>query len=228
MGMLQKIALLVFGLFIACFSQQTGKLPAGVKRLDNGNLQVGDIIVRVSKGELAFPARFELEEGALEVIIAKPNGRLHETLLVTSCSALQIQTLLYLLHADNGPRQPAKFERRGDIVDIDIEWTNDEGKKLREPIESWIIDNRTKKPMERIGWVFVGSNVRNGVFQADSEGNIVINWSSGATILDSADRESESDMLHSINTQQAQPKKHPTVIVVFKPRSKFATNVDNK
>ncbi len=223
MGKLQLFAILIFSLCIACLAQQAGKLPAGVKRLDDGNLQVGEIIVRVAKGELAFPARFELQEGALEVIIAKPNGRLHETLLVTPCSALQIQTLLYLLHADNGARQPAKFGRRGDIVDIDIEWTDDDGKKLREPIESWIIDNRTKKPMTRIGWVFVGSDVRNGVFQADSEGNVVINWSSGATVLDSADPESESDMLHCINTQKPQPKKHPTVTVVFKPRSKFTT-----
>lgn len=222
MGKLHLLAVLIFGMIVTCLAQQAGKLPAGVKRLDDGNLQVGEIIVRVAKGELAFPARFELEEGALEVIIAKPNGRLHETLLVTSCSALQLQTLLYLLHADNGARQPAKFERRGDLVDIDIEWTNDDGKKLRGPIESWITDNRTKKPMERIGWVFVGSDVRNGVFQADSEGNVVINWSSGATILDSADRESESDMLHSVNTQKSQPKKHPVVTVVFKPRGKFA------
>ena len=141
------------------------RLPVGVKRLADGNLQVGEIIVRVAQKELAFPARFELKEGALEVVIAKPNGRLHETLLVTSCSALQLQTLLYLLHADNGPRRAGKFERRGDLVDIDIEWTDDDGKKLREPIESWLTDNRTKKPMERIGWVFVGSNVKNGEFQ---------------------------------------------------------------
>jgi hypothetical protein len=222
MGKPQLLVILIFGLIVGCIAQTSGKLPVGVKRLDDGNLQVGEIVVRVAKGELAFPARFELQEGALEVIIAKPNGRLHETLLVTPCSALQIQTLLYLLHADNGARQPAKFGRRGDIVDLDIEWMNDDGTKLREPIESWIMDNRTKKPMERIGWVFVGSDVRNGVFQADSEGNVVINWSSGATVLDSADPESESDMLHSINTQKPQPKKHPAVTVVFKPRSKFA------
>ena len=222
MGKSHLLAILIFGVFLTCFSQPAGKLPAGVKRLDDGNLQVGDIVVRVAKGELAFPARFELQEGALEVVIAKPNGRLHETLLVTPCSALQIQTLLYLLHADNGPRRPEKFQRRGDIVDIDIEWTDDDGRKLREPIESWITDNRTKKPMNRIGWVFVGSDVRNGVFQADSEGNVVINWSSGATILDCADSESESDMLHSVNTQKPQPKKYPTVTVVFRPRSKFA------
>ncbi|MBR6060316.1 MAG: YdjY domain-containing protein [Lentisphaeria bacterium] len=212
------------GVFFAavCFGQSsTGKLPAGVKRLPDGNLQVGEIVVRVSKNELAFPARFELKEGALEVIIAKPNGRLHETLLVTSCNALQLQTLLYLLHADNGPRRAGKFERRGDLVDIDIEWTDDDGKKFREPIESWITDNRTKKPMERIGWVFVGSTVKDGKFLADDEGNVVINWSSGATLLDSADSESEDDMLHSVNVKKKQPIKHPDVTVVFKPRSKF-------
>ena len=94
MGKPHLLAILIFGVFVTCFSQPSGKLPAGVKRLDDGNLQVGDIVVRVAKGELAFPARFELQEGALEVVIAKPNGRLHETLLVTPCSALQIQTLL--------------------------------------------------------------------------------------------------------------------------------------
>ena len=87
MGKSLKLAWLIIGLFAACFAQTAGKIPVGVKRLDDGNLQVGDIIVRVAKGELAFPARFELQDGALEVIIAKPNGRLHETLLVTSCSA---------------------------------------------------------------------------------------------------------------------------------------------
>ena len=56
----------------------------------------------------------------------------------------------------------------------------------------------------------------------DAEGNVVINWSSGATILDCADSESESDMLHSVNTQKPQPKKYPTLTVVFRPRSKFA------
>ena len=87
MGKPHLLAILIFGVFVTCFSQPAGKLPAGVKRLDDGNLQVGDIVVRVAKGELAFPARFELQEGALEVVIAKPNGRLHETLLV--CDALQ-------------------------------------------------------------------------------------------------------------------------------------------
>ena len=217
-----RLSAVLWLLTVCMLLADAAKPPVGVKRLADGNLQVGEIIVRVARGELAFPARFELQEGALEVIIAKPNGRLHETLLVTPCSALQLQTLLYLLHADNGARKAGKFERRGDLVDIDIEWTDDDGKKLREPIETWITDNRTQKPMKRIGWVFVGSEVREGTFLADAEGNVVVNWSQGSTVLDSADPESENDMLHSVNTKKPQPKKHPAVTVVFKPRSKFA------
>ena len=65
MGKSHLLAILIFGVFVTCFSQPAGKLPAGVKRLDDGNLQVGDIVVRVAKGELAFPARFELQEAAV-------------------------------------------------------------------------------------------------------------------------------------------------------------------
>ena len=45
MGKPHLLAILIFGVFVTCFSQPAGKLPAGVKRLDDGNLQVGDIVV---------------------------------------------------------------------------------------------------------------------------------------------------------------------------------------
>ncbi len=212
-------------LFIAamCFSLSAlaqEKLPPGVKRLENGDLKVDDIILRVKQRELAFPAKFELQEGALEVIVAKPDGRLHETLLVTKSSALQIQTLLYLLDASNGPRLKTQFEKQGDIVDIDIEWKDDEGTSHRDPIESWIASNKTGKPIPRIGWVFVGSTIQNGVFQADAEGNIVINWSVGATVLDFPDPDSEDDTLHSVYIGKKQPVKYPDVTIVIVLRKK--------
>lgn len=133
---------------------------------------------------------------------------------------MQIQTLLYLLDANNGPRLKAQFEKQGDIVDIDIEWKDDEGKSHRDPIESWIACNKTGKPMPRIGWVFVGSTIQNGVFQADAEGNIVINWSVGATVLDSPDPDSEDDTLHSVYIGKKQPVKYPDVTIVIVPRKK--------
>ena len=47
------------------------------------------------------------------------------------------------------------------------------------------------------------------------EGNIVINWSQGATVLDSPDPQSEDDTLHSVNATKPQPA---DIMVVIKPR----------
>ena len=212
------ILMLLLMLPLAFLGQRTAA-PQGIEKLPDGNYKLDAVTIRTAKGELAFPARFVLKEGALEVIIAKPEGRLHETLLVTETSAVKIQTALYLLKARNGARSKDKPGlRQGTLVDIDIEWTDDNGVSQREPIEGWIQDRRTNAPMKRIGWVFTGSGIHQGQFLADAEGNIVINWSQGATVLDSPDPESEDDTLHTVNSSKPQPMLHPDITVVFRPR----------
>lgn len=197
------------------------QMPGKPQRLPNGDVLLDGVTVRASRREIAFPAKFALTEGALEVIIARANGRLHETLLVTEVSAVTVQTALYLLKAHNGARTSQNPRlRQGTLVDIDVEWTADDGTRQRTPVEAWIHDLRTRQPLKRIGWVFTGSGIHQGQFMADTEGNIVINWSQGATVLDSPDPESVSDTLHIIHTGQVQPKKHPDVTVILKPRLK--------
>jgi len=197
-----------------------GALPIGAERLADGSLKVGDIVVRREQRELAFPARFILQAGALEAIIVHPHGRLHEALLCTDVKALQVQAMLYLLGAENGPRQDGLTGKRGDLVDIDIEWTDAAGKTRRDPVEAWIIDNRTEKPMARIGWVFVGSRVKDGNFLADGEGNIAINYAIGESVLSTPDAQGEDDTIHSVNHLQPQPPSDATDTVVLKPRPK--------
>lgn len=197
-----------------------GALPIGAQCLADGSLKVGDIMVRREQRELAFPARFILQAGALEAIIVHPHGRLHEALLCTDVKALQVQAMLYLLGAENGPRQDGLTGKRGDLVDINIEWTDAAGKTRRDPVEAWIIDNRTEKPMTRVGWVFVGSRVKDGNFLADGEGNIAINYAIGESVLSTPDAQGEDDTIHSVNHQQPQPPSDATVTVVLKPRPK--------
>ncbi len=213
------IVTLLLALLPLASTAQRNAAPQGIEKLPDGNYKLESVTIRTAKRELAFPALFVLSEGALEVIVAKPEGRLHETLLVTETSAVKIQTALYLLKARNGARSKDKPNlKQGTLVDIDIEWTDDKGMSRREPIEEWIRDRRTDAPMKRIGWVFTGSGIHQGKFLADSEGNIVINWSQGATVLDSPDPESEDDTLHTVNSAKPQPTLHPDVTVVFRPR----------
>lgn len=218
--MTRRLLPFLLNAFLLLASGRLEAQPTALTRLPDGSIQLGKVTVRAARAEIAFPARFVLEEGALEVIIAKPEGRLHETLLVTEAEAVKIQAALYLLKARNGARSVANPRmKQGTLVDIDIEWKDDQGAAHRDPVENWITDRRLgDKPMQRIGWVFTGSGIHQGKFLADAEGNIVINWSQGATVLDSPDPEAEDDTLHSVNAKAPRPVKHPEVTVVFKPR----------
>jgi len=197
---------------------QEASLPYGARLLPNGDFELNGTILRKQAREIALPCRFVLSEGALEVIVAKPDGRMHETLLCTDIAAVQVQAMLYLLGAENGSRLPEQG-RQGDIIDLFVEWQDDKGQTQRQRIEYWIMDTRSGKNLEPAGWVFVGSTLRNGVFQADYEGNVVINYSVGATVLDSPDPAArDDDTLHVVDARKKQPQEQHKPMLILKPR----------
>lgn len=204
-------------------TQRAANEHARTQHFPNGDVQVGKILLHRRERYISFPAEFIEQVSVLEVIIATPDGRLHESLLKADISPLQLQAMLYLLDLNNGPRLDTETLRQGDLVDLDIEWTDAKGVRQREPIEGWIIDGRTKAPMKREGWVFVGSGMRNGVFLADSEGNICINYSVGSTILDTPDPAGADDTVFTVNQDKPRPPETADVRVLLTPRAKAKT-----
>ncbi len=196
------------------------RLPFAAKCLENGDIAFAGAVVRVAAKELALPCKFVLTEGALEVIVCRPDGRMHETLLCCEVLAVQVQAMLYLLGAENGARLSGGQEKQGDLCDLFIEWQDEQGKQWREPLEKWLIDTRTGNNLQATGWVFVGSSVQDGVFAADAEGNIVVNYSVGATVLDSSDPGSVEDTIHIVDGSKSRPPAGTAVVLVIKPREK--------
>lgn len=189
-----------------------------VRALPNGDIVLGKVRLHREKGCLSFPAKVELDSGVLEVVIATPEGRIHETLLVTDALPLHLQTMLYLLGAKNGPRLPDKHGRQGDLIDIDVQWTNAKGDKVREPLENWIRNTETKSPMQRIGWVFTGSNFSDGQLVADIEGNLVVCYSVGATVLDIPSTKGDDDIFFVANPERAKKPGAGAKVRVFMTR----------
>lgn len=178
----------------------------------------GAMALDAPRRSLSFAAVMNLAEGPIEVVIATPKGRLHEALLKTEVNPLVLQSALYALRLNNGPRLLDSTGRRGDLVDIDIEYVNAAGAVVREPVESWIRDTRTGERLQRAGWVFVGSVMRDGLFLAEEEGNICINYSVGSTILDCPDPQSLEDTLHVVEPRQAEPGLGGAVRVILTAR----------
>ena len=201
-------------------AQPAPATPAGegaLERLPNGDIRLGKITLHREAGELSFPAVLNLDAGVLEVLIATPIGRLHESLLRTEASAFHLQTLLYLIGLKNGPRLPDAEGRQGDRVNLDIEWQRADGTAVREPIEQWIWNDKTSATMQRIGWVFVGSKMGDGKFLADVEGNLALTYSVGSTVLDLPDATGDDDTVYVVNTKKKEPAKDAAVRVIVKP-----------
>lgn len=172
-----------------------------LRRFENGDVMLGSVRLNREERTLSFPAVVELRNGPVEVLVSAPHGRLHEAVLKADVNALHLQVMLYLLGLENGARLPGGEVDQGDLVDIDLEWKDDGGEWRRKPVEWFLHDRRKDGVAERVGWVFVGSSASAGVLLAETEGNLVLTWSQGETVLDTADPEGDDDTLFTVHTE---------------------------
>jgi len=153
----------------------------GGKVTPENNITIGKVLIDRRTKEVSFPATINMYTGDLEVLIATPVGRLHESLLATDVDPFKLQLALILFGAQNGPLYKGGEIPQGDAFAVDVQVEGGE----RTPIENWVFNNVLKKPMKRKGWIFVGSNFAHGnICLAREEGNIVLLWNKGNTVFD--------------------------------------------
>ena len=88
-----------------------------MRRMDDGTIRLGEISLDPRTREISFQAYLKPpKQGDLEILIASKNysARLHETLLVTSASAYQLEALLLAMGADNKIKREGKNKRGSD------------------------------------------------------------------------------------------------------------------
>jgi hypothetical protein len=224
-----KIILAITFIFLSVYSLVAQQEPAAPKstikppqaklqKLKNGNVVLGKITLNQQKKEISFPAFLNSPKlGALEVLLVNPSpvGRQHEGLVITEASAFQLETMLYLLGAKNDIQRDVKG-KKGSLIDIDIEWRDNNGEFHRDPVENWILDNRTGKMMKRQGFYFVGSSFYEGIYQAEGSGNLCLLYSNtDATVLDSADKASGDDIIFETNPERVQPGAYRDIRVIL-------------
>lgn len=187
-------------------------------KLKNGDLRLGDITLHTRLREISFPAYLNNPDlGSLEVLIVSPppRGRTHEGLVITEASPFQLETLLYILGAKSDTQRTVT-NKKGDLINIDIEWQDSHGQLHREAVENWVLDERTGRPMVRQGFYFTGSSFFQGIYQAEGSGNLCLLYSNtAATVLDSADEDSDKDILYVTNPDKLQPGAYQDVRVIL-------------
>lgn len=214
---------LMFVCFIVFSQNQPPPMASTVKaptekpiKLANGDIKLGHIILDRKNNEISFFAKINSPSTSqMEVLICGVRGRDHESVFITDASPFQIQLMLYLLGAKDDVKRQQKY-KKGSLIQIDVEWVDAKGEKKREPVESWVLDLRTKKPMKRRGWFFSGSNFIDGVYQAEGTGNIALLYTDREdSVLDNADPESLSDTIFGMNLQKFKPNPNSEVKMIM-------------
>lgn len=169
-----------------------------VEKLDASRYRIGEVIFDQSTREIRIPAEVNMTEGLLEFLVVHKDGKVHEALFKTGINATHLNVAftllrykpsreLYVVYDQNGQNTGKNTEVADDVkaaarVNIKVEW-NDNGQTKSCPVNEWISDSATEKPMPSGPWVYGGSEVENGRFAPESTGDIAAIFLTNSAML---------------------------------------------
>ncbi len=176
------------------------EVKPSVEKIGANEYRIGKITFDRKTREIRFPAAVNMDDGLLEFAIVHENGKIHESLLHTDISPLNLNVAfkllsypasreLYLLPNDRGGltdefEQAPEEVRKGARIDVSVEW-EENGRPRKTPINDWIQHAVKGAAMTAGPWVYGGSQIYEGKFAAETTGDVaaifitnsaLINW----------------------------------------------------
>ncbi|MEM9017792.1 MAG: YdjY domain-containing protein [Verrucomicrobiota bacterium] len=156
-----------------------------VTKIGNHRYRLGEILIDSKAREIRIPVVVNMREGGpIEYILVHENGKVHESILTTATSPLQLQIAFQLLNFKSGDgdlfnvlippellqKEGGNASDRGDSVNVHVRF---DGEERDVDAAQFIIDGATANPMTSEPWVYTGSRIEETVFMAEVEGSIV-------------------------------------------------------
>lgn len=194
-----------------------------VEKVGENHYRIGEIELNAATREIRFPAVVNQDAGALEYVLVKETGKVHESLLRTDVPAGQLQVALKLLRFRAGwgrlfdhlhpPGKAPVRDAIGEEVELLVSWAE----KPAIPLRRAIHNRKTGKVMDDSPWVFTGSEVVEGEFQAEVEGSIVAIFRDALAMINTVDSDSLDDEVW-FPIAGVLPPRESKVQVIIRPR----------
>ncbi len=195
-------------------------------------LQAGGVTLLEKEGRIETTGSICQTEVLIEWLIVCRGGKTHEALAVVDCRPSLLNAAFIALGykpgvgaraipvaKDNPPggtpisNDLVYYVPQGQRVHVYFEWRDGEKAVRRRPEES-VLNSETGKPLESVGWVYLGSRFarldsRQGdVFVADVTRDVVAIWHSfeGDAVLDNPGQDGMDDHIHFPITDKLPPK----------------------
>lgn len=228
----------LFLLFLASLLPLAAQTPAPeapkppqppVKKLPNGDLQLGKITISPKKREIHLPATINDSSDLLEYLLVQEKGKTHEALLLTEASALHLNIALKLLKF---PESPQLFE----IVDQDynptgkfpevpeatkkaaqlalhVTWQQD-GTTKTHPISDLIYHQVLEKKMPPSPWLYTGSYLHEGKFKAEVAGDLIAIYTAQPAIINFLGDDRTNDDVWIVHPKNTPPVGTPVTLIL--------------
>ena len=164
-----------------------------------------------------------LNRGMLEMFACPQGTKEHESIVALNAKAFEIHAALLAIGARPGSTvqyQPDYRPASGPVIDVTVQWKDDQGRPQSARAQNWIRHVKTGKTMEH-DWVFAGSgfwkDTRTGKEQYLAEGGEVICVSNfGTAMLDLPIKSSQDNtgLLFEAFTDHIPPLKTPIRLVL--------------
>lgn len=156
-----------------------------VKKIGENRYRLGLVEFDAKSREIAIPVTVNMREGGpIEYLLVHETGKVHESILTTAASPLDIQIAMKLLKYRAGKgdvfnkllppelieKEGGKKEDRGDTVFFGFQ---PDGESRPVPAYELIVDGEDAEAMEAGGWIYTGSALEGGTFMAEAEGSIL-------------------------------------------------------
>lgn len=187
-------------------------------KLNKNQFQIGKILLDRMDSSIRIKGKVNMSSGMVEYIACTAYGKLHESVLVLDAEPYHIQVALLLLGLKPGDRpidfQGAAQKPCGAPVSILISWQR-EGKTEEYPLESVLFYDKLQNTMESTDWVFTGSQILNGEYQAQAEGSIIASYHDPAAIIDHRSDTGTDDTLYQVNHLVVPPVGTPVLVKIY-------------
>ncbi|MDP0489634.1 MAG: YdjY domain-containing protein [Verrucomicrobiota bacterium JB023] len=238
-----RLFLLFLTAFVANALADDSPEAPPVKDLGNGRYQLGEVTFDENSREISFPATVNMTEGLLEFAVVHEKGKIHESLLMTKASALNINLALKLLNYEESPELfPVYNEETQSLGDypkvsekvktaarlrILVKWEQ-EGEEKEASLNEWIYHTPTEKAMEPVPWIYSGSFVSEGRFAAETTGDYFAIFKDPASMINFPGTDNDLDEVW-IPTPEVIPPANTKVTLTLAPLlEKPASNSDNQ
>ena len=195
-------------------------------KLDENLYSLNEMEINTDQRTISIPCKVNMTEGLIEVLVCRPEGKVHESLFVTAVSPLEFQTALLLLGADpvnelpdenqqSDPLSPYRtIETDGDslLIFVKREGTQS-GQMVR--VEAFIRDESKKNTLEPSTWLFRGAvTLQDGTLVLDPDMTMIATYHDPIALIELNAVGKFDDELYYVNSEQGLKKGESVELII--------------